>query len=400
MLRRWMLGGLCGLLVASVCHAQPGIVKTRDGQTFEGEVIEHDDEIIVERKGIRTTIPRADVRSVSLSNSVEQEYGRRLAKLNAYDIRGRIELAQWVFQNKAYGLALEVLNEAQRLQPRNQEVADMIRVVNGQMYLDQREARKRAPVQLASREMAPPAGAAAPAATAPSSRAASTRPTTQRATRVLTADEMNTVRQEEWQGEPNVRVTFKNDVRKLFVAQQNVTPAEFNRHTPAEQAWAILQNGTPEMKKNVVVLNDPPSLVQFRQVQTSLLSACVTCHTADKTSSNFALRWPAASDVDRYTNFVILQKYSYKAGERTYSMIDRVRPEDSVLLQFSLPPMAGVPAHPNAANYRGVVKGLAEARTARVGEWIGRLKTPAPDYTSMDLSGPADAPRTPPRGGK
>ena len=101
MLRKWMLGGLCSLLLASVCSAQPGIVKTRDGQTFEGEITETADQVIIERKGIKVTVEKSDIRSISYSNSVEQEYQRRLARLTAYDVRGRLELAQYVFQNKA-----------------------------------------------------------------------------------------------------------------------------------------------------------------------------------------------------------------------------------------------------------------------------------------------------------
>src|SRR5258708_38147423 len=64
MWRSLMLGGLCGLLLASVGLAQPGVVKTRDGQTFEGEIPEHDDQVIVERKGIRTTLTRDEIRSI------------------------------------------------------------------------------------------------------------------------------------------------------------------------------------------------------------------------------------------------------------------------------------------------------------------------------------------------
>jgi hypothetical protein len=399
MLRKWMLGGLCSLLLASVCSAQPGIVKTRDGQTFEGEITETADQVIIERKGIKVTVEKSDIRSISYSNSVEQEYQRRLAKLTAYDVRGRLDLAQWVFQNKAYALALEVLNEAQRIQPRNEDVAEMIRTVERQIYLERREERKRTPIQLATADNDP-----RNATTAPTSRPAVTR-----ATRLVTPDEMNLIRQNEWHGlDQPIRVTFKNDVRRSFLAaQRDVNPADFNRVTPAQQAWVILQNGTPDMKKNVVLLNDPPVLIAFTTVQRALLGGCAACHTADKSKGNFVLRWPSNTDAERLTNFLILQQYTTKVGDRTYSMIDRDRPQDSLLLQFALPPVEqrganvqpGTIGHPNAGNYRGVVRSLPDPKTARAFEWISALNTPAPDYSMIDLSGAGGSPANtaPPR---
>jgi hypothetical protein len=381
-----MLGGLCGLLLASVTLAQPGVVKTRDGQTLEGEITESGDQVIVERKGIRAVIDRIDVRSISYANTIEQEYQRRYAKLAAYDVHGRIDLAQWVFQNKAYGLALEVLADAKKLQPLSEEVADMIRTVDRQMYLDQREARKHSPVQLAANDRDP----RTPPATAPTSR-----PAIKRATRVVTPDEINLIRQDEWRAaDQPVRITFKNDVRRTFEVQQNISPTEFNRGTPTQQAWVILQNGSPEMKKNVIINNDPPALIGYRTIQTSLIGACAACHTADKQAGNFVLRWPANTDADRFTNFMILQQYGTKIGDRTYSMIDRDRPQDSLLLQFSLPSAIGIPAHPAVKEYRGVVKSLGDLRASRTLDWITSLNTPAPDYTSIDLSGSPDGPRS------
>ena len=205
--------------------------------------------------------------------------------------------------------------------------------------------------------------------------------------------------------EQPVRVTFKNDVKRTFVVSQNINPADFNRGTPAQQAWVILQNGTAEMRKSVIINNDPPVLNAFRNIQTSLIGgvgACASCHTPDKQAGNLVLRWPALTDADRFTNFMVLQQYTTKIGDRTYSMIDRDRPQDSLLLQFALPPSVGSPGHPNVANYRGVVKSLSDPRASRAFEWISALNTPAPDYSAIDLSGGAGpatnvaAPRTSP----
>ena len=109
MLRRWMLGGVGGMLLASVLWARPGVVKTRDGQTFQGDITEEQDQLVVSRKGIRTAVPRDTIQSVSYSDSIEETYRQKHRRLTQFDVAGRMELAHWLFDNKAYDLALDVL---------------------------------------------------------------------------------------------------------------------------------------------------------------------------------------------------------------------------------------------------------------------------------------------------
>src|SRR5438270_13286129 len=72
MLRRWMLGGVGGMLLASVLCARPGVVKTRDGQTFQGDITEEQDQLVVDRTGIRTAVPRDTIQSVNYADSIEE----------------------------------------------------------------------------------------------------------------------------------------------------------------------------------------------------------------------------------------------------------------------------------------------------------------------------------------
>ena len=51
-------------------------------------------------------------------------------------------------------------------------------------------------------------------------------------------------------------------------------------------------------------------MIQFKQLQRSLLNSCAQCHAYGKTTSRFALKWPANSDGDTYANFVIMNKFS------------------------------------------------------------------------------------------
>ncbi|HSZ57535.1 MAG TPA: hypothetical protein VK797_17855, partial [Tepidisphaeraceae bacterium] len=248
MLRSWVLAGLCVLFFAALLRADSGVIKTRNGQTFSGDITILSDQIIVERKGIKTTIAREDVLTITYSESVAEEYRRRHERLARYDVRGRIELAQWLFANKSYSLATEVLNEALQIQPRNPEVQDMMHVVERQAELEARESRKRAPAEFAAADDKPGARAGAAPPT--------TRPSTMRAMPLLNPEEINFVREQELQAGQPIRATFKNDVRRMYIAREGLDPAIFNRLPIGQQAWAILQNGTPEMRQNVI-LGDP-----------------------------------------------------------------------------------------------------------------------------------------------
>jgi len=375
MQRSWMLGGVVGLLLTSSVWARPGIVKTRDGQTVAGDVTELTDEIIVESRGIHTTIDRDNLRSIAYSDTIEQECRKRVAKLTAYDVAGRVELAQWLFENKAYELARTILHDAAQIQPRNLDVIEMSRTVERQILLEQNEARKHAPIQLAAADGAPPAGAI-PAAAGGEQPAAG---------RMLTPEEINLIKQDEWQEGQLVRVTFKGDVRRKYTAKEGIEPTTFNRMTPVQQGWAIVKNGTPEMKKDVLLVNDPPAFAMFKRVQQSLIAAgCMSCHTAGKSQGNFALHAPN-DDAATYTNFLILQKYQNKIGDRTYLMIDRSRPEDSLLVQFSLPVDIGQPPHPKAQYYKGAVRTRADVRLKAAIDWITGLNPVVPDYSDIDL---------------
>lgn len=377
MQRSWMLGGVVGLLLASTLSARPGIVKTRDGQTVTGEVTELPDEIIVDVRGIHSTIDRNEVRSITYSDTIEQECRKRLARLTAYDVAGRVELAQWLFENKAYAMARAVLDDAAAIAPRNQAVIDMTRTVDRQILLQQSEERKHAPVQLAAAGDVPPAGAM-PAAAGTAGAVVG---------RLVTPEEINQMKQAEWQEGQQVRVNFRDDVRRKYTAREAIEPAAFNRMTPAQQAWAIVQNGSPEMKKDVLLVSDPPAFATFKKVQQQLLSAaCANCHTAGRQQGNFALHFPANDDPATYTNFLILQRYQQKLDDRTYPMIDRSRPGDSLLVQFCLPPDIGQPPHPKARNFAGAVKMRTDPKLKNAVDWITSLNPVVPDYSDIDLA--------------
>ena len=62
-------------------------------------------------------------------------------------------------------------------------------------------------------------------------------------------------------------------------------------------------------------------------------------------------------------------------------MIDRERPEDSLLVQYSLPPETAKIPHPQVANYKGTVPNKTNGRYRELVHWMGQVLSPvAPDY--------------------
>src|SRR5215471_18496376 len=83
-------GGLC----ASVLLGEQGIVKTRDGNTLQGDVKEKEDSVVVTIHGVDTVIPKSEVASVEMTGSTAAELLGRLAKLDPKDSAGRVALAR------------------------------------------------------------------------------------------------------------------------------------------------------------------------------------------------------------------------------------------------------------------------------------------------------------------
>src|SRR4051812_48802939 len=70
----------------SVVRGAPGIVKTRDGQTIEGEINENSssdkpNEVTITSHGVRTVVNRADVLSIDYTGSIRDQYLQRLAAI-------------------------------------------------------------------------------------------------------------------------------------------------------------------------------------------------------------------------------------------------------------------------------------------------------------------------------
>jgi hypothetical protein len=373
---------ILGLLAGSL-HAKPGIVKTADGQTYEGDVVEEGTTVTVKSRKVPVVIQRADIQSIEYLGTLDEQFNQRIARLDAKDANGRVTVARWAFDQGRYDLSRQALESALELEPNNKDAIAMMDSVRLQIRLERaRQASTRNAAQ-------PPTAPTTNPAMAGSQPGATTVTIDPR--NLLSADDINAVRQVELKPtDTHVRINFSKDVKKRFAQQENMRLQDFNALPQFEQLGRILKHGTADMKRDVRILSDPSSILEYRRnVQTLLLQGCATtgCHGAAG-AGGLMLYSPAESEAITYTNFYIIQTWSrpagrqqgpFGAGERR--LIDRLEPRNSLLLQFALPPSIAEDDHPPVNGNRATFRNRDDNGYRRVESWIADSLLPiTPDY--------------------
>lgn len=422
MTRSWMLvGAAVCLLCAGVLLGREGVVTDKQGQAYEGEITEKGDIIEIITKGGTAKVQRANVESIEYADSVEEQFKQRMAKLKDNDSAGRVTVARWAYEKRQYSLALDALDAAIDIDPDNQEARELKRTILKQQELDRKKPKASPPAgkgKSAPKAPADDAGGdasadeempaeesggddAAPSDDKPRAAAdddddaGGERPAARRGPakrRMVTPHEINRIRQLEWHKGDRVAVRLENDVKRRYLASSDFTPQQFNKMTPPEQAFEILDNGPSRLHRDVIIVNDPSAIAQFKSVvQRHVLTGCATagCHGGTK-AGDFVLHSPANKDVQTYTNFILLQDYKLTDDDgREHLMINRAHPEDSLLTQYGLPQRDADMPHPKAQNFRPLFKGRNDPRyKAMVGFIAETLTRQQPDY-GIDLTEPA-----------
>lgn len=377
--RAWLIALTAAAgMTASVLLAEPGIVKTRDGATYQGEIRERGDNVIITIRGVETVIPRTNVASIEQIVSFEEEFRSRLAKLDAKDVAGRIALAREAFDRRQYELSRAALENALEVDPNSAEATRLLEIVNSQIRME----RSR---------MEPAPAPETPTVTGPRP------PLTGQAAierRVLLPPDIETIRRLELKpSDTGVRIRFDGDVKKRFADSQNVPFGQFVAMTPVEQALDILTNGDDSMRDKVHILSDPQSIREFRsQIMPVLLNGCATsgCH-GGPAGGGLVLLTPADNDAIAYTNFYIVQSYSRKPpegtggifGDSSKKLIERGRGEQSLLANYTLPITVSEYDHPlvNGKPIQPIFRNKEDAKYKFTVDWMNQSLVPIdPDY--------------------
>lgn len=327
--RLWWTASAATICIgSSVLLARQGVVKTRDGRTLEGDIVEKPEQVEVTLHGIKTAVPRDNLAAdPEYFDNIEARYKDKLAKLpKAPSVKDHLDLARWLFDVKAYDLALKQVAAAQKIDPNSADAATLEQTIMSQRRIE----RNKPPTGTGNTGTTskPPAGTGA------------TKPIAADA-KFLTPEDINAIRQAEWRENDRTppRVTVTPDLRKRFVEYRAINATEFQSLTPAAQAFLILRDGTPEMRKELRITSDPQALADFRRsVQPLVINNCATtgCHGSKGVGKFFMFNANTERDDVAYTNFYILSTYRQSLGDREYLMIDRTYPDRSILSQYAL----------------------------------------------------------------
>lgn len=378
MMRKWLLVVAAMCLAGTIALARQGVVKTRDGRTIEGDIVDKGPEgvTITTKVGASITIDRDSIAGIEYIAGIRELYRQRVAALpRDAGARAHLELAQWLFDAREYDLALTEAETALTLDPNNADAAAVKRAVEKALRWD----KTRPPAT-------PPQPTTRGAIPAPPER------------RLLDAEQINIIRQREIIAqEPPLRVRLERNVARRFVeSQAQGTMRDFASLPPFAQGMAILNRGDPALWPDVRILEDPVALAQFKRViQPIVINGCAssTCH-GGTSAGQFVLHTSVQNDPATYTNFYILTQYTVSVDDTQYKAIDRVRPTSSLLVQYGLPRDVATVKHPETPGYTGCFRGMDDPRVRQIVLWMGQMLKPIEPNYGIDF--PVQSPTTAP----
>src|SRR5687767_10717865 len=111
-LARVLLSALILGPIVPLAFAKPGVVKTKDGRTIEGDVNEKGDGsvVITTKAGMGVTLQAAQVGGITYAENVQAAYQQRVAAMPANaTAKDHVDLARWLYEQRSYDLARQEL---------------------------------------------------------------------------------------------------------------------------------------------------------------------------------------------------------------------------------------------------------------------------------------------------
>lgn len=392
MMRRLLAITLVLGLFGSILFARPGVVRLTDGQSIEGDIIrEEADSVTVAIRGIETSVPRDRIDTITYTTDRAGQFEERRKALKDDDVDGHIALARWAFDNRLYHEAENLLSHVlAEVDPNSREAQNLLNLVRRQIALER------------SRDNPPPSDEPIDE---PDEAADDPKHP------MLTPAQIQRIKRLELrENDSGVRVRISNETRGHITEAARINSRQFTNLPPARQLAAVREYGTPEMLEQVEITGDPATLATYRQrIQPIVMAGCAGagCHAAPG-QGDFALFPRAdASEPASYTNFLILQEYTktietgtggggiFDSGKTEVRMINRNRPDQSLLIQYMLPrDLAAIP-HPETRGYDGVARGVNDQRLRQIQAWIRTLGPFQSNY-GIDYTPPGQTPATQP----
>lgn len=369
---------LAFLMSASVAHAaREAVLTLKDGRTIKGEVAAEDDKAVtLVISGIKTPYARDLIKTVEYVKTVEEEYAERRPKLNDDDIAGRYQLARWLYEKKAFGMAKKELDDLAKRDPKNADVNLLKRIVD-------EKVKSEAPTTTPGTTTP---GTTTPGTTTPD---VTVDPKSLPKDR-LDAKQINRIRLMEINEDLDPRVTVPPNVLEKFLtefADNDAVPKgatarnKFKAQKDIEKVKLIMELGADKFYEDIISHDDPPAIRDFRIIHRNyILTFCATaeCHGGAKAGSFFLFNSAPTSNETLHTNFYILSQTKTK----TAYMVDRDYPSKSLIIQYGLPVGKSQNPHPDVPGFKApMITGDKDRTYQMLTDWVGKsLYRPEPKY--------------------
>lgn len=369
---------------SSVSLAKQATIRLDDGREITGEMVsENEKEVVLEIAGVRTTFPRANVTALTYLKSIAEQYQDKRAKIADDDLEKRYELVRWLFESHEFKLAKSEISSLITQFPRDGRLEAMDKLIDARVKLLQEQKSQDAKPET----KVSPTEKKSPTRAAPDRKPVNFEG--QEPAPRLNDDQVNVIRVYEVNpsDHPNVQVPNEvmESVYKKYAGEQDVPVGiQAQRQALGAEGWRKLQLlfslRAREFYSQVKVFDDPKVISDFRStIHTRyVLSYCASnaCHGGKDAGNFFLFRFQPASEQTVYTNYYILNRYSNK----TSYMIDREKPQRSLLLQYALPKNVAVTPHPDVKGWRPLIQTLDQDPAPVILNWIQSLGIVDPKY--------------------
>lgn len=371
MLRNALMCLAACLAAAALCLAQAQRITLKDGRIIEGEIVEKTDAAVKVKVKIGVlTFPSDQIESIEEVVDPKREYQNRLAKLSPTNVDGQVALGQWAVEQGFLKEARERFEAALKVNKNHERAALLLRDVQARIERAEREGRTE-----------PTSGTAVPL---PGDRSPFD------AAVLLKDEDINQIRLCELRENETVSVEFRRDkegrsVVDRFIARmegreefrQKGAVQQFRGLSPSRQARYMIAklDRDDALKDDIIISSDPAFMREFRAyVWRNVYSTCAAtqCHGAEKGQEIFKLyNYAGTNHYVDYTNFLIMDSLVSKQG---YRVIDRDHPEDSLLLQYGLPPPQARLKH--SKTIQPIYLSRTSPAYQRTLEWVRELEGP------------------------
>lgn len=334
------------------------------------------------------------------AEDVQQEYRQRFSALEAKDIKGHYALAEWCREQGQYRLLLRQVDYVLSLDADHENARLLRRIALREINRrpDEKAADGRAGAEA---EDASDGEYLTPAQIQKLRFAEFMRPTDD-VFRLLDEEEDLIGRRDDddkrMRTGPRefLQVRFESGVLHDFLDQMAGHPdfsgrearIRFMKLTPTQQLQLIRHHTGDKYAKRIAIGSDPLVIREFRKVLPIALAGCGTsaCHGGPE-AKGFRLRVGRPdTDANLYTNFMILNRVT-KGKDR---LVNRTKPEDSLLLEFGLPTRYAEKIHPVEIPEL-YPRGPEDPRYQTVIQWVEKLMVPMP-RTGVSLPGYPEPP--------